>query len=233
WCRRGAPRADPAPRVAVTAAAPVWVRPLTCTETRRGDRRVVHSLGAVVPPHPTPNHRHRPQEAVFEGSGMRQLVELAIDGFSCTVFAFGQTGSGKTYTLMGPLGQSEAQPAAPAVLGLMQRSFACLLEHSRSRSPSLALSASYLEIYNEQVRDLLSPGPPCALPLRWSKTRGFYAENQLSVDFESLEAIVDLLLQAAPRCPTRPPTPWAGTWGVPWELLWALLPWWAAPCRCR
>uniref|UniRef100_A0A8B9VAE5 Kinesin-like protein n=1 Tax=Anas zonorhyncha TaxID=75864 RepID=A0A8B9VAE5_9AVES len=106
----------------------------------------------------------------------------------------------------------------------MQRSFACLLEHSRSHGPGLALSASYLEIYNEQVsahlppphplapsplpsvrlsppqvRDLLSPGPPCALPLRWSKTRGFYAENQLSVDFESLETIVDLLLQGSRR----------------------------------
>ncbi|KGL93418.1 Kinesin-like KIF12, partial [Charadrius vociferus] len=137
------------------------------------------------------------QEAVFEGSGMRQLVELAIDGFSCTVFAFGQTGSGKTYTLMGPLTQSETPPAAPGLLGLMQRSFACLLEQSRSRGSDLALSASYLEIYNEQVRDLLSPGSPCALPLRWSKTRGFYVENQLIVDFESLEAIADLLLQGA------------------------------------
>ncbi|XP_066835971.1 kinesin-like protein KIF12 isoform X2 [Anser cygnoides] len=186
------------------------VRPLTCTETRRGDRRVVHSLGDGTVHVSAARHdatfgfsavfdAGASQEAVFEGSRMRQLVELAIDGFSCTVFAFGQTGSGKTYTLMGPLGQSEAQPAAPAVLGLMQRSFACLLEHSRSRSPSLALSASYLEIYNEQVRDLLSPGPPCALPLRWSKTRGFYAENQLSVDFESLEAIVDLLLQGSRR----------------------------------
>lgn len=48
-----------------------------------------------------------------------------------------------------------------------------------------------------QVRDLLSPGPPCALPLRWSKTRGFYVENQLSVDFESLEAIANLLQQGA------------------------------------
>lgn len=108
----------------------------------------------------------------------------------------------------------------------MQRSFACLLEQSRSRGSDLALSASYLEIYNEQVsacpamqpdpagtscplspvpplcrtpqvRDLLSPGPPCALPLRWSKTCGFYVENQLSVDFDSLEAIADLLLQGA------------------------------------
>ncbi|NXY92395.1 KIF12 protein, partial [Alcedo cyanopectus] len=84
----------------------------------------------------------------------------------------------------------------PGLLGLMQRSFACLLEQSRIHSSDLALSASYLEIYNEQVRDLLSPGPPRALPLRWSKTRGFYVENQLSVDFESLEDIANLLLQA-------------------------------------
>ncbi|NXK85373.1 KIF12 protein, partial [Formicarius rufipectus] len=189
----------------------VRVRPLTCTETRRGDRRVVHSLGDGAVHVSAARHdatfgfsavfdAGASQEAVFEGSGMRQLVEMAIDGFSCTVFAFGQTGSGKTYTLMGPLTQSETQPAAPALLGLMQRSFAYLLEQSQSHGSDLALSASYLEIYNEQVRDLLSSGPPCALPLRWSKTRGFYVENQLSVDFESLEAIVSLLLQgAAPR----------------------------------
>ncbi|XP_040471679.1 kinesin-like protein KIF12 isoform X7 [Falco naumanni] len=187
------------------------VRPLTCTETRRGDQRVVHSLGDGTIHVSAARHdatfgfsavfdAGASQEAVFEGSGMRQLVELAIDGFSCTVFAFGQTGSGKTYTLMGPLlAQSETQPASPALLGLMQRSFACLLEQSRSRGSDLALSASYLEIYNEQVRDLLSPGPPCALPLRWSKTHGFYVENQLSVDFESLEAIANLLLQGSQR----------------------------------
>ncbi|XP_075627375.1 kinesin-like protein KIF12 isoform X2 [Balearica regulorum gibbericeps] len=186
------------------------VRPLTCTETRRGDRQVVHSLSDGTIHVSAARHdaifgfsavfdASASQEAVFEGSGMRQLVELAIDGFSCTVFAFGQTGSGKTYTLMGPLTQSETQAVSPALLGLMQRSFACLLEQSRSCGSDLALSASYLEIYNEQVRDLLSPGPPCALPLRWSKTHGFYVENQLSVDFESLEAIADLLLQGSQR----------------------------------
>lgn len=109
------------------------------------------------------------------------------------------------------------QSDAPGLLGLMQRSFSCLLE--LSRGTGLTLSASYLEIYNEQVsthpaplpapltspdpsatpkvRDLLSAGPPRALPLRWSKTHGFYVENQLSVDFESLEAVVELLLQGA------------------------------------
>ncbi|NXW74197.1 KIF12 protein, partial [Hirundo rustica] len=188
----------------------IRVRPLTCTETRRGDQQVVHSLGDGAVHVSAARHdatfgfsavfdAGASQESVFEGSGMRQLVELAIDGFSCTVFAFGQTGSGKTYTLMGPLAQSSTHPASPALLGLMQRSFTCLLEQSRSRGSDLALSASYLEIYNEQIRDLLSPGPACALPLRWSKTRGFYVENQLSVEFESLEAIVSLLLQGSQR----------------------------------
>ncbi|NXA03810.1 KIF12 protein, partial [Sapayoa aenigma] len=188
----------------------IRVRPLTCTETRRGDRRVVHSLGDGAVHVSAARHdatfgfsavfdADASQEDVFEGSGMRQLVELAIDGFSCTVFAFGQTGSGKTYTLMGPLTQSETQPTSPALVGLMQRSFTCLLEQSQSRGSDLALSASYLEIYNEQVRDLLSPGPPCTLPLRWTKTRGFYVENQLSVGFESLEAIISLLLQGSQR----------------------------------
>uniref|UniRef100_A0A8C8AU60 Kinesin motor domain-containing protein n=1 Tax=Otus sunia TaxID=257818 RepID=A0A8C8AU60_9STRI len=204
----------------------IRVRPLTCTETRRGDRQ--DPLSHRRPRAQVSAARHdatfgfsavfdagASQEAVFEGSGMRQLVELALDGFSCTVFAFGQTGSGKTYTLMGPLAQSKTQPASPALLGLMQRSFACLLEQSRNRGSDLALSASYLEIYNEQVRDLLSPGPPCTLPLRWSKTRGFYVENQLSVDFESLEAIASLLLQGAePRVQGWDISP--GCWPAPW-----------------
>ncbi|NWX97839.1 KIF12 protein, partial [Nothoprocta ornata] len=184
------------------------VRPLTCAESRRGDRRAVRSLGDSAVHVSAARHdatfgfsavfdAGTSQEAVFEGSGMRELVELAVGGFACTVFAFGQTGSGKTYTLMGPLAQSEARPAAPCALGLMQRSFACLLE--QSWGAGLALSASYVEIYNEQVRDLLSPGPPCALPLRWSKSRGFYVENQLSVEFESLEAVTSLLLEGSRR----------------------------------
>ncbi|XP_044850202.1 kinesin-like protein KIF12 isoform X2 [Mauremys mutica] len=134
--------------------------------------------------------------------------------FSCTAFAFGQTGSGKTYTLMGPLAQvrapprgqtdsraeqGEGQPATPYLGGLMQRAFVCLLEQTQRYRPGLVLSASYVEIHNEQVRDLLSPGPPRPLPVRWSKTRGFYIENLLTVEFGSLEAIMDLLQEGTRR----------------------------------
>lgn len=44
------------------------------------------------------------QEDVLEYSGIKRLLEMAVEGFSCTVFCYGQTGSGKTHTLTGPPG---------------------------------------------------------------------------------------------------------------------------------
>ncbi|CAM4570741.1 unnamed protein product, partial [Lepidochelys kempii] len=188
----------------------VRVRPLTCQELRRGDQRVVHCLGdnTIYVNAAGQEAAFRAsaafdagtsQEGLFEGSGMKRLIELAANGFSCTAFAFGQTGSGKTYSLMGPLAQSEGQPVTPYLMGLMQRAFVCLLEQTQCYRPGLVLSASYVEIHNEQVRDLLSPGPPRPLPVRWSKTRGFYIENLLTVEFGSLEAIMDLLQEGTRR----------------------------------
>ncbi|CAM4574096.1 unnamed protein product, partial [Lepidochelys olivacea] len=188
----------------------VRVRPLTCQELRRGDQHVVHCLGdnTIYVNAAGQEAAFRAsaafdagtsQEGLFEGSGMKRLIELAANGFSCTAFAFGQTGSGKTYSLMGPLAQSEGQPVTPYLMGLMQRAFVCLLEQTQCYRPGLVLSASYVEIHNEQVRDLLSPGPPRPLPVRWSKTRGFYIENLLTVEFGSLEAIMDLLQEGTRR----------------------------------
>ncbi|XP_019401392.1 PREDICTED: kinesin-like protein KIF12 isoform X4 [Crocodylus porosus] len=201
--------AEPTQGQATRLCVVVRVRPLSRAERGRGDRQAVRCPG-----NNTVSVREAGQEAafgfgavfdagadqatVFEGSGMKRLVELAVDGFSCTVFAFGQTGSGKTYTLTGPPAQGKGQ-VVPSLQGLMQRSFAWLLERSQCRRPDAALSASYVEIYNEQVRDLLSPGPPCPLPLRWSKARGFYIEGLLSTEIEGLETIMDLLQEGTQR----------------------------------
>lgn len=42
------------------------------------------------------------QTDVLEYSGIKRIIEMAIEGFSCTAFCYGQTGSGKTHTLTGP-----------------------------------------------------------------------------------------------------------------------------------
>ncbi|XP_069040412.1 kinesin-like protein KIF12 isoform X2 [Lepisosteus oculatus] len=133
------------------------------------------------------------QHEVFEECGVKRLVDMALEGFSCTVFAFGQTGSGKTYTITGPHSQFIDGVMGLSEFALMQRSLSYLLDQVQSKKETLALSASYLEIYNEQVHDLLNPYLPDSLSVRGSRACGFYVENLSSVEFHSLDAALKLL----------------------------------------
>uniref|UniRef100_G3U435 Kinesin family member 12 n=1 Tax=Loxodonta africana TaxID=9785 RepID=G3U435_LOXAF len=185
------------------------VRPMSAAELRRGEQSALHCSGSRtlqvrkhLPPPPPPDVAFRfgavldgarTQEDVFRACGVRRLGELALRGFSCTVFTFGQTGSGKTYTLTGPPPQGEGVPVPPGLAGIMQRTFAWLLDRVQHLGTPVTLRASYLEIYNEQVQDLLSLGSPRPLPVRWNKTRGFYVEQLRLVEFGSLEALMELL----------------------------------------
>ncbi|KAJ1380052.1 P-loop containing nucleoside triphosphate hydrolase [Sesbania bispinosa] len=82
-----------------------------------------------------------------------QLVQSALDGYKVCIFAYGQTGSGKTYTMMG-------RPDAPDLKGLIPRSLEQIFQTSQSLKDQgwkYKMQASILEIYNETIRDLLSP----------------------------------------------------------------------------
>ncbi|MEJ1282843.1 alpha 1 microglobulin/bikunin [Cricetulus griseus] len=81
----------------------------------------------------------------------------------------------------------------------MQRTFIWLLDRVQHLGVPVTLRASYLEIYNEQVRDLLSLGTPRPLPVRWNKARGFYVEQLRVVEFGSLEALMELLQMGLSR----------------------------------
>lgn len=70
------------------------------------------------------------------------LLEKLLEGFNLTVFAYGPTGSGKTYTIQGDEKDE----------GVMQRLIRTLFQKTRAQKTSL--SASFMEIYNEQVNDL-------------------------------------------------------------------------------
>ncbi|XP_036883324.1 kinesin-like protein KIF12 isoform X10 [Manis javanica] len=216
---RGSPDGDPARGLEHGPEAPetpiqvvLRVRPMNTAELRRGEQSALHCSGTrtlqVSPPGGGPDVAFRfgavldgarTQEDVFRACGVRRLGELALRGFSCTVFAFGQTGSGKTYTLTGPPPQGEGVPVPPSLAGIMQRTFTWLLDRVQHLGAPVTLHASYLEIYNEQVRDLLSPGSSQPLPVRWNKTRGFYVEQLRVVEFGSLGALMELLQMGLSR----------------------------------
>ncbi|XP_061716530.1 kinesin-like protein KIF12 isoform X1 [Cydia pomonella] len=155
-----------------------------------GQKAKVFSYNVVFEPAAT-------QEDVLEYSGVKRLLEMAVEGFSCTAFCYGQTGSGKTHTLTGPPGLVErgASPYSEEH-GLVVRSFVYLfrLIHDRPECHFI-LKASFLEIYNEKVIDLLNPGTARKpLQVRWSKeSRGFYVENLFTVDCEELDDLFAVL----------------------------------------
>ncbi|KAF9438508.1 hypothetical protein BGZ76_007316 [Entomortierella beljakovae] len=81
-------------------------------------------------------------------SSVKNLVQSAMEGYNGTVFAYGQTSSGKTYTMSG----NETQP------GITPRAVEDIFKYIRENSDrEFLLRVSYLEIYNESIKDLLSP----------------------------------------------------------------------------
>lgn len=90
------------------------------------------------------------QEMVFENT-TKPLLDGILNGFNASVFAYGATGCGKTHTISGT-------PEDPGVIFLTMRELYQRIEESREDS-DVQIRLSYLEIYNEQIRDLLSPNP--------------------------------------------------------------------------
>ena len=87
------------------------------------------------------------QEIIFEKT-TKFLIEGVANGYNATVFAYGATGAGKTHTM---IGDSE-RPGL--MLSIFQEIFSCIDQLSLERQYQVKLS--YLEIYNEEVRDLFS-----------------------------------------------------------------------------
>ncbi|XP_076183889.1 kinesin-like protein KIF12 isoform X2 [Ptiloglossa arizonensis] len=136
------------------------------------------------------------QEDILQFSGAKKLIEMAVEGFNCTAFCYGQTGSGKTHTLTGPPEMFEEMKHYSENNGLVFRSFVYLFKLLQERQQcNFVLKASFLEIYNEKVIDLLNPGTSRKpLMVRWSKkTRGFFVENLFTVECEELDDLLAVL----------------------------------------
>ncbi|KAK4702815.1 hypothetical protein P7C70_g3405, partial [Phenoliferia sp. Uapishka_3] len=88
------------------------------------------------------------QEEVYDGSA-KALVSHVMNGFHSTVMAYGATGCGKTHTISG-------SPSQPGIVFLIMKDLFARIA-AKSVDTEFSLTVSYLEIYNETIRDLLAP----------------------------------------------------------------------------
>ncbi|XP_077477867.1 kinesin-like protein KIF3B [Stigmatopora argus] len=101
---------------------------------------------------------------------VRPLVDSVLLGFNGTVFAYGQTGTGKTWTMRG-------LPADLEKRGVIPNAFHHVFAHiSRTRGQKYLVRSSYLEIYQEEIRDLLMQNGR-KLELKESPEEGVYVKD--------------------------------------------------------
>ncbi|KAM4534065.1 kinesin-like protein KIF15-A [Odontesthes bonariensis] len=118
------------------------------------------------------------QDAVFN-SVAKNIVESCMNGYNGTIFAYGQTGSGKTFTMLGP---SELDNFTDELRGVIPRSFEYLfflINREVERSPKskrFLCKCSFIEIYNEQIYDLLDTAS-ANLFLRENIKKGVFVEG--------------------------------------------------------
>ena len=133
------------------------------------------------------------QAQCFNLSGVKTLLDSALEGFSATVFAYGQTGSGKTYTMAGK------DTASATTDGIIPRSVRYIFDQVTARKGQVkyTIRASFLEIYNEMVRDLWNPSSG-ALSIReyppgyW---RGFYVEDLYIFECTNVDDMLFMLTE--------------------------------------
>lgn len=136
------------------------------------------------------------QQEVYEKT-TQPLVKSVLEGYHATVFAYGATGAGKTYTMVG----------TPEHPGCMARALNELFDQAMAKASEhvFKVTMSYLEIYNENIRDLLNPSSG-HLDLRDdSKGKNITVAGLSEVATKNTEEVRII----------RPLS------SVPWELLWS------------
>ncbi|KAJ7563193.1 hypothetical protein O6H91_03G100000 [Diphasiastrum complanatum] len=120
----------------------------------------------------------------------RPIVHSVMLGYNGTVLAYGQTASGKTFTM-------EGLDSPPDMKGIIPNAFEDIFAYINQSQSSdhFLVRASYLEIYNEEIRDLLAPRTSATMKLELKETgdAGIFVKNLTSLSVYSLSDISRLL----------------------------------------
>ena len=115
------------------------------------------------------------------------LLDNAFQGYNNCIFAYGQTGSGKSYSMMG---YGEEAGVIPRIC---QDMFERITARQKDKNLSCTVEVSYLEIYNERVRDLLNPSTKGNLKVREHPSTGPYVEDLAKLVVRSFQEIQHLM----------------------------------------
>ncbi|KAI4259702.1 MAG: hypothetical protein LQ352_000635 [Teloschistes flavicans] len=126
------------------------------------------------------------QDNLFDDLGT-PLLDNAFQGYNNCIFAYGQTGSGKSYSMMG---YGEETGVIPRICEDM---FKRIAELQKDKNLTCTIEVSYLEIYNERVRDLLNPSTKGNLKVREHPSTGPYVEDLAKLVVRSFPEIQQLM----------------------------------------
>lgn len=116
------------------------------------------------------------------------IIEKVFGGYNGTIFAYGQSGTGKTFTMIGDIGHIDLKGIVPNIFSHIFAQIS--LAH---RDVAYVVTVTFLEIYNEAVRDLLSDNPNRKLTVHEKPGVGVYVKDLLGFTVNSLESITELL----------------------------------------
>jgi hypothetical protein len=151
---------------------------------------------------PPPHHRFTFDAVYGADSTQREIydrtaapiVDCVMEGYNGTIFAYGQTGAGKSHTM-------EGCPDPPELRGITPNAFKHVFDQiglNAVEGKQFLVRASYLEIYNEEIRDLLSKDPKNKLELKENVDSGVYVKDLTSFVVKSV-AEIDHVLQAGKK----------------------------------
>ena len=124
------------------------------------------------------------QELIFSQTAL-PILESIMEGYNGTIFAYGQTGTGKTFTMEGNDNETDK--------GIIPRSIDWIFNNIKNYpAQQFLVRVSFVEIYNEEVRDLLSKVKRQKLNVR-EKDKVFYVENVTVIQAENSQMTLDIM----------------------------------------
>ena len=127
------------------------------------------------------------QREIYEKTA-KPIVQSSLDGYNGTIFAYGQTGTGKSHTM-------EGKDDPPDLRGIIPNS-CCHIFDEIAKSGSTTeflVRSSYIEIYNEEIRDLLSKNPQNKLELKENPEKGVYVKGLTAFVVKGVKEILNVI----------------------------------------